>query len=60
MSGIPVVDMAHEPLGLVSGEFKESQLKSSVVEKEACSILSVWRQLSYLLCDRIRYLLRSS
>ena len=26
MSGIPVVDMAHEPLGFVSGGFKGSQL----------------------------------
>ena len=51
VSGIPVVDMAHEPLGFVSGGFKESQLSWAVVDKEVCAILSVCRRLSYCLWD---------
>ena len=51
VSGIPVVDMAHEPLGIVSGGFKGSQLNWAVVDKEAFAILSVCRRLSYLLWD---------
>ena len=51
VSGIPVVYMAHEPLGFVSGGFKGSQLNWYVVGKEACAILSVCRRLSYLLWD---------
>ena len=49
MSGIPVVDMAHEPLSFVSGEFKGSHINWAVVYKGACIILSVCRRLSYLL-----------
>ena len=51
MSGIPVVDMAHEPLGFVNGGFKGSQLNWAMVDKEAFAILSVCRRLSYLLWD---------
>ena len=51
VSGIPVVDMAHEPLGFVSGGFKGSQLGWAVAERKACAILSVCRRLSYLLWD---------
>ena len=51
VSGIPVVDIAHEPLGFVSGGFKGSQLNWAVVDKEAFDILSVCRRLSYLLWD---------
>ena len=53
VSGIPVVDMAHDLLGCFSGEkFKGSQLNWAVVEdKETCAILSVCRPLSYLLWD---------
>ena len=51
VSGIPVVEMAHEPLGFVSGGFKGSQLDRAVVDKEACAMLSVYRRLSYLLWD---------
>ena len=51
MSGIPVVDTAHEPLGFVSGGFKESQLNCAVVDKEACAFLGVCRWPSYLLWD---------
>ena len=46
MGGIPVVDMAHEPLGFVSGGFKESQLNWVVVHNKTCAILSICRQLS--------------
>ena len=49
MSGIPVVDMAHEPF--VSGGFKGSQLNWAVMDKEAGAILSVCQRLSYLLRD---------
>ena len=49
VSEIPVVDMGHELLGFVSGGFNRSQLNWAVVDKEACAILSVCRQLSYLL-----------
>ena len=51
VSGIPVVDMSHEPLGFVSEGFKGSQLHWAVVDKEAFTILSVCRRLSYLLWD---------
>ena len=51
VSGIPVVNMAHETLGFVRGGFKGSQLSWTVVDKETCAILSVCRQLSYLLWD---------
>ena len=51
VSGIPVVNMAHEPLGFVSGGVKGSQLNWTVVDKEACAVLSVCRRLSYLLWD---------
>ena len=51
VSGIPVVNMAHETLGFVSGGLKGSQINWTVVDKEACAILSVCRQLSYLLWD---------
>ena len=49
VSGIPVVDMAHEPLGFVSWGFKGPQLNWTVVDKEV--LLSMRGQLSYLLCD---------
>ena len=32
VSGIPVVDMAHEPLSFVSGRFKGSKINWTVVE----------------------------
>ena len=51
VSGIPVVNMAHESLGFVSGGFKEAQLNWTVGDKEACAILSVCRRLLYLLWD---------
>ena len=51
VSGIPVVDIAHEQFGFVSGGFKGSQLNSAVVDKKAFVILSMCRRLSYLLCD---------
>ena len=59
MSGIPVMDMAHEPLGFVSGGFKGSQLNWAVVDKEAFVIVSVCRRLSYLLWDGFDIFLRS-
>ena len=51
VSGVPVVNMAHEPLGFVSGGFKGPQLNWTVGDKEACAILSVCWRLSYLLWD---------
>ena len=50
-SGIPVVDVSHEPLSFVSEECKGSQLNWVVVDKEACAILSVCWRLSYVLWD---------
>ena len=41
----------YEPLGFVSRGFKGSQLNWTVVDKEACAILSVCRRLSYLQWD---------
>ena len=58
VNGIPVMDMAHEPLGFVSGGFKRSQLNWAVVDKEAFVILSVCRRLSYLLWDGFDIFLR--
>ena len=52
VSGIPVVNMTHMNLwGFASRRFKGSQLDWTVVDKEACAILSVCRRLSYLLWD---------
>ena len=42
---------SYDPLGFVSGGFKASQLNWTVVDKEACAILSMCRRLSYLLWD---------
>ena len=42
---------SYEPLGFVSRGFKGSQLNWTVVDKEACAILSVCWRLSYLLWD---------
>ena len=51
VSGIPVMGMAHEPLGFVSGEFKGSHLIWALVAKQTFATLSVCRWLSYLLWD---------
>ena len=51
VSGIPVMDMAHKPLGFVSGEFKGSHLNWALVAAETFTILSMCQRLSYLLWD---------
>ena len=44
MSGILVVDMAHEPLDFVSGGFKGSQLNWDIYIDGTCSFgLTAWK-----------------
>ena len=43
--------MRHEPLGFVSGAFKNAQLRWPIVDKEAFAIVSTCRRMEYLLWD---------
>lgn len=47
--GVAVQDMSHEPLGLLSGTFRGSQLRWATIDKEGFAIISTFRRLEYLL-----------
>ena len=48
-SEMPVAGMSHEPLGSVSGTFKNAQVRWPVIDKEAFAIISTCRRLEFLL-----------
>ena len=47
-SEMPVAEMSHEPLGFVSGAFKNAQVRWPVIDKEAFAIISTCRRLQFL------------
>ena len=52
-SGMAVEDMSHEPLGFLSGVFRNSQLRWPTVDKEAFAFVSTFRRLEYLLWNGV-------
>ena len=46
---VAIADMAHEPLGFLSGPFRGSQERWATVDKEGFAIMSTFKRLPYLL-----------
>ena len=52
--GVSVEDMTHEPLGFLSGTFKESQQRWATVDKEGLAVMSTLKRLEYLLRNGVQ------